>query len=373
MTLKARRTWEARLWLIDIDWVQGPEKTGLRYRRFAAAQNLVGTSPSMLRRNTPVNHSRRNDHETINQDQTSAPSLETDGFAGVYAAELMILEVWWRGMVGLKRRGPAVRRLALSAACIAGLIAPASADTLRAHYSVTLMGLRIGDLYADGSMEPQAYKMGLNAHLTGLAAMISSVKMALASTGSMKKGALAPSTYATSAENSAETRTLRMALNSGTVKQVEISPPPEYRGDRVPVTEANKRNILDPTSALIMPVPLKEPLVGPAACDRTLPIYDGYARFDIALHYVGTRDVAMPGYSGPVSVCAARYHPISGHLVNSRSTAFMAQNDGIEVWLAPIEHAHVVVPLKVSMPTMTGTLDIEAIDFETGDGADATH
>ena len=157
------------------------------------------------------------------------------------------------------------------------------------------------------------------------------------------------------------------------MKGVEIMPPPEFHGERVPVTEANKRNILDPTSALIMPVPMADPLVGPAACERTLPIYDGYARFDIALHYVGTREVEVEGYSGPVSVCSARYMPISGHLVNSRSTAFMAQNEGIEVWLAPIPHAHVVVPLKVSMPTMTGQLDIEATEFEITGNAAATH
>ena len=281
------------------------------------------------------------------------------------------LQVWWRRMGGLKKAGATARRLVLPLACMAGLIVPAVGDTLRAHYSVTLLGLRIGDLYADGSLDPQSYHMGLNARLTGLAAMVSSVQMALASTGSVKKGNLAPNTYATSAVNSSETRTLRMALAGGTVKQVEISPPPEFHGERVPVTDANKRNILDPTSALIMPVPANAALVGPAACERTLPIYDGYARFDISLHYVGQRDVSVPGYSGPVSVCAARYHPISGHLVNSRSTAFMAQNQGIEVWLAPVEHAHIVVPIKVTLPTTTGQLDIEAVEFDTA--GDVTH
>ncbi len=269
----------------------------------------------------------------------------------------------------------ALRRLVLACLalpCVIGAAHPAAAESLHAHYAVSMVGLHIGELSADASLEPQNYHMQLGAHLTGLAAMVSSVQMALASSGSMRKDKLAPSTYATSAVNSNETRTLRMALKAGTVKAVEIMPPPEFHGERVPVTEANKRNILDPTSALIMPVPVSAALVGPAACDRTLPIYDGYARFDIALHYAGQRDVSVAGYSGPVSVCSARYIPVSGHLVNSRSTAFMAQNEGIEVWLAPIEKAHVVVPLKVSMPTMAGQLEIEATDFEvTGD--DATH
>lgn len=280
-------------------------------------------------------------------------------------------------MVSSKTASPlagALRAVALSATLLATAASPLRADTLRAHYAVTLMGLHIGELSAEGTLQPQAYRMGLNAHLTGLAAMVSSVQMALVSSGAVnKRGVVAPSSYATSAASSESTRTLRMALNGGTVKAVEINPEPEWRGERVPVSDANKRNVLDPTSALVMPVPPGEPLTGPAACQRTLPIYDGYARFDIALHYQGERTVQVQGYSGPVAVCSARYHPISGHLVGSRQTAFMARNEGIEVWLAPVPSAHVVVPLRVSMPTMTGQLDIEADDFEVAGAPDATH
>ena len=262
----------------------------------------------------------------------------------------------------------------LATGAILDATASARAEVLNAHYDIDLHGLKIGDLRASGSLQPQTYRMDLTAHLTGLAAMMSDVQMALASSGAVnKRGTLAPSSYATSAVNSEDTRTLRMALTAGTVKAVEITPPPEFHGERVPVSEANKRNILDPTSALIMPVPANASLVGPAACARTLPIYDGYARFDIALAYVGQRDVNVGGYSGPVSVCSARYRPISGHLVNSRGTAFMAQATGIEVWLAPVEHAHMVVPLRVSMPTMAGQLDVEATDFQLIESAQTTH
>jgi hypothetical protein len=278
-----------------------------------------------------------------------------------------------RTMVQRKSGGRAMRWLILPVAGLALGAVPATGESLRAHYSVSLIGLRIGDVYADGTLGPQTYKMTLTAKLTGLAAMVSSVKMALASSGSVKKGTLAPSAYATSAVNTNETRTLRMALNAGTVRAVEIMPPPELHGERVPVTEADKRNILDPTSALIMTVPANEPLVGPSACNRTLPIYDGYARFDIQLNYAGQRDIAIGGYSGPVSVCTARYRPISGHMVNSKSTQFMADNNEIEVWLAPVEHAHVVVPLHVSLPTMSGHLLVDAVEFQTsGAGGDVT-
>jgi hypothetical protein len=262
-----------------------------------------------------------------------------------------------------KARAPLVT-LGLVWALVAGPgMVSACADEFRARYKVSLIGFPIGEAAAAGSLGPASYRIDLNAKLTGVAAMVANVKLALAATGAVRRGGVAPSTYATTSANSQGSRTVRMSLDAGNVKAVEIFPPFEDKEGRVPVTAANKRNILDPATALIMAVPEGQPLVGPAACNRTIPVYDGYVRFDVTLHYVGTRHVAVEGYSGPVSVCAARYSPISGHKRDSKSTKFMAENTDIEAWLAPIERAHVVVPFHVALMTLAGTAVIDAIEF----------
>ncbi|MGH6795051.1 MAG: DUF3108 domain-containing protein [Methylocella sp.] len=241
--------------------------------------------------------------------------------------------------------------------------ASARADEFRARYKVSLIGLPIGEAVAAGSLGSASYRITLSAKLTGVAAMVANVKLALAATGARRNGSVAPFTYATTSASSQGIRTVRMSLDAGNVKAVEIFPPFEDKEGRVPVTAANKRNILDPATALIMAVPEGQPLVGPAACNRTIPVYDGYVRFDVILHYVGVRDVAVDGYSGPVSVCAARYTPVSGHKRDSKSTKFMAENRDIEAWLAPIERAHIVVPLHVALMTLAGTAVIDAVEF----------
>ena len=262
-----------------------------------------------------------------------------------------------------KARAPLVT-LGLVWALVAGPgMVSACADEFRARYKVSLIGFPIGEAAAAGSLGPASYRIDLNAKLTGVAAMVANVKLALAATGAMRRGGVAPSTYATTSANSQGSRTVRMSLDAGNVKAVEIFPPFEDKEGRVPVTAANKRNILDPATALIMAVPEGQPLVGPAACNRTIPVYDGYVRFDVTLHYVGERHVAVEGYSGPVSVCAARYSPVSGHKRDSKSTKFMAENRDIEAWLAPIERAHVVVPFHVALMTLAGTAVIDAIQF----------
>jgi Protein of unknown function (DUF3108) len=242
-------------------------------------------------------------------------------------------------------------------------IAPAAAEVIAARYAVTLVGFRIGEASARGAVSAAAYRVALDAHLTGLAEWLAHMRIALASSGEIRRGNVLPNAYATTAASERDTRTVRMALNAGNVRAVDISPPLEDESIRIPVSSAEKRNVLDPTSALIMAVPAGEPLVGPAACNRTLQIYDGVVRFDLMMSYTGTRDVTAIGYNGPVSVCAVRYKPIAGHRYDSRSTKFMAQNHDIEVWLAPIERAHVVIPFHIGLRTMAGMATVDAVEL----------
>jgi hypothetical protein len=243
----------------------------------------------------------------------------------------------------------------------------AEADQVRARYAVTLLGIPLGTASLDGDVNGAAYKIAVNAKLTGMAALVSSSRGAATAAGGYMKGLIVPSAYANTSANSKETRTVRMAMQSGAVKGVDVSPPIDPVPDRVPLTPAHTRGILDPLSALMMPVPGAEPVVGPAACNRTLPVYDGFTRFDVTLTYSGTRAVKSKGYTGQVVVCDVRYTPIAGHRIR-KPVQFMADNKDIQVWLAPLGEARVVVPYRISVATQIGTTVIEATAFETDAG-----
>ena len=254
--------------------------------------------------------------------------------------------------------------LVMLGALVAGSSGPAAADVLRIRYSLSLIGLPFGTAGMTATLEPNSYQIEGDAKLTGLASLISDAKGAASASGAILLGRVAPATYATTAANAKLTRTVRMGMNAGTVRAVEISPPLfDEAPDRVPVTEADKRNIIDPMSAVVMPVPSGQPLVGPAACNRTIPVFDGDSRFDLVMSYVGTREAKAKGYAGPVSVCAVRYVPVAGYRRNRKATQFMANNNQIEVWLAPVENAHVAVPFRMSILTLLGTTVIEASEF----------
>lgn len=252
--------------------------------------------------------------------------------------------------------------------------AHAGTDVLHIRYSLSLIGLPFGTAGVTATLTPTSYQVEADAKLSGLATLISSAKGVASASGAISLGRLAPATYATTSANARATRTVRMGMNAGTVRAVEISPPIiDDSPDRVPVTEADKRNIIDPMSAVVMPIPVGQPLVGPAACNRSIPVFDGYSRFDINMSYVGTRNVKVIGYSGPVSVCGVRYVPVAGYRRNRKATQFMADNNKIEVWLAPIETAHVVVPFRISVLTLLGTTIIEAAEFHVEPGEKAAN
>ncbi len=257
----------------------------------------------------------------------------------------------------------ASRGVALGVALLSFATVGARADMLHATYNVSLIGMPIGVASVSATLTPNSYTIDAKAKLSGLATMVSRARGASTGQGAIVDNHVVPASFATTASNAVMTRTIRMSLSDNAVTGVDISPPFEDKPDRIPLTDKDERGIVDPVGAFVVPAPAKGPLVGPASCDRRIPIFDGYTRFDVDLSYVGLREVSAKGYRGPVAVCAVRYVPIAGHRRDRPATKFMADNKDLEVWLAPIDGARVLMPFRVSVRTMIGTTVIEASEF----------
>ncbi|RBP04178.1 uncharacterized protein DUF3108 [Roseiarcus fermentans] len=263
----------------------------------------------------------------------------------------------------MKLRSTGIRLgLAVAAAALAP-VAAARADMLHAIYRVSLVGLPIGSANLDAALSPSSYAIRADAKLTGLARLFANARGASTGAGAIVAGRVSPSTFATTAASSQMTRTIRMALAGNAVTGVDIAPPFDDKPDRVPLGAHDEQNIVDPVGAVVIPAPASGAMQPTEACNRKIPIFDGYTRFDIDLTYVGERSAKAKGYDGPVVVCAARYVPISGHSPDRPATKFMAENKDVEVWLAPIEADRVWMPFRISVRTMIGTTVVEAQEF----------
>ncbi|MCJ2033808.1 DUF3108 domain-containing protein [Methylobacterium sp. J-068] len=245
--------------------------------------------------------------------------------------------------------------------------AHAPAATVTVDYDIALAGLTIGTAQVAGAFEGSGYRMDVSARLTGLAGVVTGGMGSARASGSFA-GAPQPSTFAIATKTTNSGIAVRMALARGTVTQAEITPPLIDMGDRVPITAANKRGVIDPASALMMPVQGRGDLMDPANCNRILPIFDGATRFDVSLSYGETRTVAKTGYNGPVLVCNARYTPIAGHRPDRPGVKFMEDNREMSVWLAPVEGTRVLLPVRIAVRTTVGTNIIEATRWTRAGG-----
>ena len=265
------------------------------------------------------------------------------------------------------RRAGALLLAGLALAAVAG---PADARTRRHHarpggaaiavdYGINLAGLPIGTARLAGSFDGPRYRMDVSATLTGLVGAITGGQGAAQSSGTLGTGPQ-PSSFAIASRTASSGIAVRMALRHGTVVQSEVTPPLIDMEDRVPVTAANKRGIMDPASALLMPAQARGELTDPENCNRTLPVFDGATRFNVVLSYSETRAVEKPGYAGPVLVCNARYQAIAGHRPDRPGVRFMEENRDMSVWLAPVEGTRLLLPIRISVRTTVGTNIIEA-------------
>ena len=235
----------------------------------------------------------------------------------------------------------------------------AAPATLAVDYGINLAGLPIGTARLAGSFEGQRYRADVSAVLTGLVGAITGGQGSAQASGTLATGPQ-PNTFAIATRTANAGIAVRMALRSGNVTQSEVIPPLLDMEDRVPITAANTRGIMDPVSALVMPAHARGELTDPENCNRTLPVFDGATRFNVVLSYAETRSVEKPGYAGPVLVCNARYQAVAGHRPDRPGVRFMEENRDMSVWLAPVEGTRVLVPLRISVRTTIGTNIIEA-------------
>ncbi len=156
---------------------------------------------------------------------------------------------------------------------------PARATTIRAKYTISYLGLPVGDMETVKTFGASTYRTGVDARVTGIATIVSNFKMNMKSNGIIRKNVVQPNNFAAEETGSGEIQTMRLTLVGGSVKSAEVVPPIKDLDQRVPLQDEHKKDIVDPASTLIMTVPSGQDPLGPSACKphfshvrRLLPI-----------------------------------------------------------------------------------------------------
>jgi hypothetical protein len=260
------------------------------------------------------------------------------------------------------------QRLSLTvlAVAIAGILpGAAGAQTkLEARYTASLAGIPLGSGSWVIDITADQYTAVATGRTSGLVKLISDGSGTTGSKGTLQGASIASIGYVSNTITDRKADEVRMTLQGGVVKEVVAIPAFEPSPERVPVTDAHRKGVIDPMSAALMPVAGKGDVVVPEACKRKLAIFDGRNRADIDLVFKRMDQVkADKGYAGPVVVCQVLYTPIAGHRPSRDAIKYLIAQRDMEMWLAPIAGTRILVPFRFSVPTPFGTGVLQANYF----------
>jgi hypothetical protein len=235
---------------------------------------------------------------------------------------------------------------------------------LDAAYVVTLAGVPIGKGSWSIDVQDDQFTATASGATSGLLRVFAGGQGNSAAHGSISNGQPVASSYASSIIADNRSDQVRILFSGGNVKESLADPPIIPSPDRVPLTDANRKGVLDPMTASLIRVAGNGDTFVPEACQRTLPVFDGRMRYDLQLVFKHLDKVKSErGYQGTVVVCSVYFMPIAGHVPDRSTIKYLIAQRDMELWLAPIAGTRLMVPYRASVPTPIGLGVLQANQF----------
>lgn len=227
------------------------------------------------------------------------------------------------------------------------------------RFSVRFGGVEVAKAGFKINFDEKTYKLTGSGKTTGIVEWFAPGKGNFESTGAVIENQLKPVKHSVFVkEKSKNPETLNMAFANDEVANVEYKTnkprknrvAPKY----VPVEATHLAAVIDPASTLIIPLTGVEAKDGRVVCGRRFPVFDGESRYDIQLSYKATKPIETTGYEGHAYVCRLRYIPVAGHKKGHRDIKQLAENKGMEIWLAPMAGVSVFSPIQIVVASKYG-------------------
>ncbi|NJM35052.1 MAG: DUF3108 domain-containing protein [Rhodomicrobium sp.] len=234
-----------------------------------------------------------------------------------------------------------------------------------AEYAINFNGIGIGTFKLWSDLYEKEYSLKARAKISVLAGILFEWVGDTSSSGQVMAKLPRPYSYSFGYQTSDKRESIDVKFANNIVQEIAVTPPQRPSTARVPVTRNHMRNVVDPLSAVVMLTNIGADKKGQEVCSRRLPIFDGKSRYDLKLSYKSTKSVNTGfGYNGPAYVCKVKFLPIAGHKQGDDESNFAAKNEGIELWMIPLEKADLYVPYYVYIPTPVGAASLTSTGFE---------
>lgn len=258
---------------------------------------------------------------------------------------------------GARTKGRSAFRNLITAAIVASpLQAVGAADAtwpseVAAVYQLSFNGFSVGTYRFTSHYDGKTYSA---TGKTEISALFGAFKWVgnFAGSGAFEGQGPRPASYEMSYKTKNKISSVKLSFAGSKVSSVAVVPHRNPSPDTIKLKPENLQNVFDPMGAT-----LAMSDAGPSdACNRTIPVFDGKARYDLHLSLKGRERISERRPSGQpreLVVCRVKYVPVAGHKPKDFINPWI-DYDHIEIALRAVPTAGVYVPYRVTVPSTIG-------------------
>jgi hypothetical protein len=232
-------------------------------------------------------------------------------------------------------------------------------------YNIAFWSIPFGQTSYDARFTNGGYTASSHFETKGIISLFWQAIIDASSSGRVTGASLAPSKY-DSFYRRGSTRNERVTVTFNKGSVTTLADPP-YDTTRYPVSDTEKREGVDPMSAVTL-------VLAGLAADRTkpcgtfAPVFDGRRRYDIEFAYEHDEQINLGAlYNGPAHLCRLHYKQIAGFKpkILKEGAAFPPiYGDFAEIPAAGAPNHHYLVPLKLWAHVNWGTVSAQITRLE---------
>jgi hypothetical protein len=190
---------------------------------------------------------------------------------------------------------------------------PAGISSLDLKYDLSISIFGLGKVDVASRIENGQYQARSTLDTNAIISIFWAAHIEAASEGSLGPGRIQPAKYDSRSRHREKRQSVTVLYGPHGPTSVAAVPPYTRQQQKYHVTEEQRRNTVDPLSAMVF---IATGVTANAAhpCGATAPVYDGRRRYDIQLSYLRTANIKLEGgaYNGPALVCQIKYIQIAG-------------------------------------------------------------
>lgn len=255
------------------------------------------------------------------------------------------------------RRFTQVLAAAAALALAAGAVPAAETQAFRADYTVSYLGLPVASARFDSSFADGRFEIDGQFASTGLARLFDKTTGTTRVSGRFGRNGIVPDAFRASYVSGKKRGETTIRFEDGKVTRASSKPRSKRGKTWIPVPGDELLAAFDPLSWTL--VRTSDPA---EVCDRTIRLFDGEMRADIALTHKSTG--TLRGFPGEAVTCEARFQPVAGYRKGRQQIEYLRDHSRISVTFVRLADTGFFTPVDAVIGTQVGPVRISASSIE---------